>query len=386
MKKHIPLLFFAVILILVSACEEKGAPTISNSDLPIDKNATVETKALYHNLKELAKTNVLYGHQDDLAYGYSWWAEPGRSDVKESTGSYPAIYGWELGDLRQDVEVSLDGVNFEQMKVWMREGYERGGINTISWHMNHPVTEGSTWDRTPGVAAIIPGGDQHEKFKTWLDKFADFTQDLRGENGELIPVIFRPYHEHTGSWFWWGEEQTSVEEYITLWRFTVEYLRDEKGVHNLLWAYSPDNQSGREFENYLNKYPGDEYVDILGMDDYGSMNQRDPAEFSNELAWLVDEANKRNKIAALSETGVEGIPNPTWWTDQVLPAFESNPGAQGVAYILTWRNANKEKENRDHFFASHPDHPSAQNMKVFRDTELIMFEDELPDLYILRNK
>jgi mannan endo-1,4-beta-mannosidase len=373
----------ALFLLAGSACSQQEAPVLGPDDLPIDKNATEETKALFYNLRELAGTNVLYGHQDDLAYGYTWWDEAGRSDVMEATGSYPAVYGWELGDLRQDKEVSLDNVNFESMKKWMRESYERGGINTISWHMNHPVTDGSTWDRTPAVAAIIPGGEQHEKFKTWLDKFAAFTQDLKGEGGELIPVIFRPYHEHTGSWFWWGEEQTSVEEYVALWRFTVEYLRDEKGVHNLLYAYSPDNQGGREFENYMKKYPGDDYVDILGMDDYGSMNQRNPAEFSDELAWLVKEAEKRGKIAALSETGVDGIPNPTWWTDQVAPAFTSNPDAKGVAYILTWRNANKEREGRDHFFASYPGHPSAADMKAFRDQELFMFEDELPDLYTL---
>ena len=386
MKKTIFSLIMIGILVINTFCQQEGAPYISEIDLPIDKNATIETKALYYNLRELAKTNVLYGHQDALAYGYSWWDVPGRSDVKEVTGSYPALYGWELGDLRQDVEVSLDGVNFESMKEWMKEAYERGGINTISWHMNHPVTDGSTWDKTPGVAAIIPGGKEHEKFKSWLDKFADFTQDLTGENGELIPVIFRPYHEHTGSWFWWGEEQTSVEEYITLWRFTVKYLRDEKRVHNLLWAYSPDNQAGREFANYMKKYPGDAYVDILGMDDYGSLNQRNPAEFSDELAWLVDEANKRNKIAALSETGVDGIPNPTWWTDQMVPVFESNPRAKGVAYVLTWRNANKEREGRDHFFSSYPGHPSAPNMKIFRDKELFMFEDELPGLYTISNK
>ncbi len=382
--KKTSLLFLCIFFL--AACDRSEESGLKEVSLPIDKNATEETKALFHNLKELAKTNVLYGHQDDLAYGYSWWAEPGRSDVKETTGSYPAVYGWDLGDIRQeDKTTNLDNIEWENMKGWIKEGYSRGGIITISWHMNHPVTDGNTWDRTPAVAAIIPGGEQHEKFKTWLDTFADFTQDLIGEEGELIPVIFRPYHEHTGSWFWWGEEQTSVEEYIILWRFTVEYLRDEKGVHNLLWAYSPDNQAGREFENYMKKYPGDEYVDILGMDDYGSMDQRDPAEFSDELAWLVEEANKRGKIAALSETGVESIPNPSWWTGQVLPAFESNPKAKGVAYILTWRNANKERENRDHFYASHPDHASAPNMKEFRDTDLIMFEDELPDLYTIKN-
>lgn len=375
----------ALLLLVVGlGCQARQTEPVPEF-MPIDKQATPETIALFNNLKTLAETHVLYGHQDDLAYGHDWWAEPGRSDVKEVTGSYPAVYGWELGDLRQDKEVSLDNVKFEDIKGWIKEAYERGGINTISWHMNHPVTDGNTWDRTPGVAAVIPGGEQHEKFKTWLDKFAEFVLDLKGEDGELIPVIFRPYHEHTGSWFWWGEEQTSVEEYVTLWRFTVEYLRDEKGVHNLLYAYSPDNQAGREFSNYMKKYPGDEYVDILGMDDYGSMNGRNPAEFSDELAWLVQQANERGKIAALSETGVEGIPNPKWWTEQVLPSFTANPQAKGIAYVLTWRNANAEREDREHFYASYPGHPSAPDMKAFRDSELILFEDEIPfDLYTLK--
>lgn len=376
-------------LILISAmlffaCQTQITPVEDESDLLIDKEATAETKALYKNLKELAQTKVLYGHQDDLAYGYSWWAESGRSDVKEVTGSYPAVYGWDVGDIRQiDKTTNLDNIEWDNMKRWIKEGYERGGIITISWHMNHPVTDGNTWDKTPAVAAIIPGGEQHEKFKGWLDVFADFVSDLKGESGEAIPVIFRPYHEHTGSWFWWGEEQTSVEDYITLWRFTVEYLRDEKGIHNLLYAYSPDNQAGREFSNYMNKYPGDDYVDVLGMDDYGSMNGRDPSEFSNELAWLVEEAEKRNKIAALSETGVEAIPDPLWWSNQVIPSFTNNPKAKGIAYILTWRNANYEREQRDHFYASHPGHDSAPDMKTFRDHELFVFEDELPDLYSL---
>ncbi|MEX0721323.1 MAG: glycosyl hydrolase [Balneolaceae bacterium] len=374
----------AAVICIVVGCTSQELP--QQEDLPIDKEATEETKALYHNLRDLAKTKVLYGHQDDLAYGYSWWAEAGRSDVKEVTGSYPAVYGWEMGDFRQDVEENLDGVNFESMKGWIEEGYNRGGIITIAWHMNHPVTDGSSWDRTPGVAAVIPGGEEHEKFNAWLDKFAGFVKDLKGENGEAIPVIFRPYHEHTGSWFWWGDEQSTVEEYVALWRHTVDYFRDEHEVHNLLYAYSPDGQSGTALNKYFEKYPGDDYVDILGLDDYGSLNDRDVTEFSDDLAWLVEEAEKRNKIAALSETGLDGLSQENWWTEKVLASLQANPKAEGIAYVLTWRNANREREGRDHFFASYPDHPSAPDMKEFRDSDLILFEDELPNLYFFTSK
>jgi mannan endo-1,4-beta-mannosidase len=371
------------ILISILGCSSSQEET-KNADLPIDKDATTETVALYNNLKNLAQDHVLYGHQDDLAYGYSWWAEEGRSDVKESTGSYPAVYGWELGDLRQDVDTNLDGINFEQMKEWIKEGYNRGGIITIAWHMNHPVTDGDSWDTTPGVAAVLPGGAEHEKFKTWLDKFAVFTQDLKGEGGELIPVIFRPYHEHTGSWFWWGDEQTTVEEYVTLWRFTVDYLTQERNVHNLLYAYSPDGSPSR-FQKYMEKYPGDDYVDILGVDDYGTfMSEETDLEFlSNNLAWLAQKAEEKNKIAALAETGLEALTRQNWFTEELYTALTMNPEAKGIAYVLTWRNANYEKEQRDHFYAAHPDHPSASDMTEFRNKELILFEDELPNLYSL---
>src|SRR3954468_4860386 len=66
-------------------------------DLPSDKNATKETINLYRNLKKLLNKGIMFGHQDDLAYGVGWKYEPGRSDIKDVTGDYPAVYGWELG-------------------------------------------------------------------------------------------------------------------------------------------------------------------------------------------------------------------------------------------------------------------------------------------------
>ena len=159
----------------------------------VDENATSETVALYNNLRAVSNSNVLFGHQDALAYGYDWWEEPGRSDVKETTGSYPAIYGWDIGDLVQDKSTNLDDVDFEKMKDWIKEGYGRGGVITISWHMNHPSTGGNSWDRTPVVSTLLPGGENHEKFKRWLDKFVAFNAVLLGENKEPIPVILRPF-------------------------------------------------------------------------------------------------------------------------------------------------------------------------------------------------
>src|ERR1700748_1084331 len=142
-------------------------------DLPGDKKATKETVALYHNLKKLLSEGIMFGHQDDLAYGAEWKYEPGRSDIKDVTGDYPAIYGWELGRIEIDHPVNLDSVPFDKIKEFIREAYDRGGVITISWHLNNPLTGKTAWDPAPGsVASILPGGAKNELYKSWLDKGA----------------------------------------------------------------------------------------------------------------------------------------------------------------------------------------------------------------------
>ncbi len=125
--------------------------------------------------------------------------------------------------------------------------------------MDNPVSGSNAWDTTQAVYAILPGGTQHALFRSWLDRFADFAHTLRGvppgrTDTVAIPIIFRPYHEWTGSWFWWGRNHCSPDEFVQLWHFTVDYLRQEKGLHNLLLAYSSDRFHSPE--DYLERYPG----------------------------------------------------------------------------------------------------------------------------------
>src|SRR5690348_6200595 len=97
-------------------------------ELPADKNASAETVNLYNNLKKLSQKGFMFGHQDDLAYGVNWRYENGRSDVKEVTGDYPAVYGWELGGLEANAEKNIDGVPFKKMRQFIKDGYDRGGV------------------------------------------------------------------------------------------------------------------------------------------------------------------------------------------------------------------------------------------------------------------
>lgn len=371
--RHLLTVFVAALLF--GACSTMQPHQGAEVDL-VDPDATPEARNLFANLQRLAPRYVLFGHQDALAYGVGWEREEGRSDVHDVTGSYPAVYGWDVGHLENGADANLDGVDFEEMKQWIRDGFERGGVITISWHMNNPATGGSSWDTTSAVFSILPGGENHDLYRAWLDRFADFARDLRvGET--YIPVIFRPFHEHTGGWFWWGAGHLTPDEYIQLWRFTVEYLRDEKDLHHLLYAYSTD--VFRDEAHYLEHYPGDDYVDVLGFDDYHSLNSEERLpELHDRLRTVVRLADSRNKIAALTETGSNGIPQSDWWTSRMLSAFEEDSETRGIAWVLVWRNYND-----NHHFAPYEGHSSADDFVRFFESETMLFGSELPEMYVL---
>lgn len=359
----------------MSACNNAGPIT----DEPVEEIKTVdpeasnETVALMSNLLKYKDQALMFGHQDDLAYGIGWIAEEFSSDVQKTCGKFPAVFGWDAGEIGQ--ERNIDGVVFSNMQKWMVEVYERGGINTLSWHLDNPVTMDDSWDRTPAVHAIIPGGELHEEFKKTMDDLADFLAGLKTEDGTWVPVIFRPWHELNGSWFWWGRDNCSVEDFKALFRFTVEYFRDVKGLHHLLYSYSTDKFSS--YEEYMERWPGDEYVDLIGYDDYHNFAEKSSIHKGiKSLQILAALGDSLNKPFALTETGLESIPEPLWFTEHVLAPIKNDELARKASYMLVWRNFDKK-----HHYAPYPGHISEEEFKKFEADEFTWFLDELPDMY-----
>lgn len=378
---------------LVFSCSNKNEAKTNKAENTfglIDQDATEETKALYLNLAALAGEHSLFGHQATLAYGYTWQNEANRSDVKDVTGSFPAVYGWDIADFIRGDQTDADYYEAKARSLRLaKEGLSRGGILTYAWHMTNPVTNKSFYDTTRAVYAIIPGGELHEAYKTTLDSVAAYFNELAP-----MPVIFRPFHEHNGDWFWWCKSFITEEEYIALWRFTVEYLRDQKQVHNLIWAFSPDRSRTtiQHFkEDYFFGYPGDEYVDIFGLDNYWDVGHKannaseeiKAEEFVQSLSLTAQLAAEKNKIAALTETGLEAIPDSLWWTQTLLKSLTANPFTKQITYVQVWRNATKYVENRDHFYAPYPGQISAPDFIRFKESDFMLFEDELPNMYSL---
>jgi hypothetical protein len=341
------------------------------TDLPVDKYATKETIILYRHLKSIAGKGFLFGHQDDLAYGVGWKYVNGRSDIKDVTGDYPALYGWELGRIELDHTVNIDSVPFDKMKQYILEGYRRGGAITLSWHLNNPLTGGTAWQPAPGtVASILPGGEKNALYKSWLDRVANFFLSLKGDHGEPIPVIFRMFHELNGNWFWWGGHNCTPDELKQLWHFTVGYLRDERHVHNLLYAYNTDKFSSAEA--WLEKYPGDDWVDVAGFDIY---QRSDNASFANEfgqmLTTLEGITSAHNKVPAVTEFGYNGLPDSTWWTATFLQTLRGHH----IAYVMAWRNAGDEPGGHHEFYVPFKGQQSAADFIKFHSEPGVLFQE-----------
>lgn len=384
MKNKLPILLLAFAVVSCGKSDKKQESENSDTNLKdvhllADKQATKETAVLYNNLFNLREEGYMFGHQDDLAYGVEWKYEEGRSDVKDVTGDYPAVYGWDIGRLENNAEKNLDGVPFEKMKEFIKQVYDRGGVNTISWHMNNPLSGGDSWDNPQGtVASILPGGEKHEIFKGWLDNAALFFLSLKGSDGKQIPVLYRPYHEFTGNWFWWCKNTTTPQQFKELWKFTVNYF-EEKGVHNLIYVYNTSDANVNTQEDFMEYYPGDEYVDMMSFDAYQMGEGPKLEEYSkkvNRLLTVVQKtADEHGKLTALAETGYEAIPYEKWWTETLTNAVGKNK----ISYVLVWRNHGWNEHMdppRMHYYAPYSGHSYKEDfIQYYKDRNTLFQSD-----------
>ena len=370
-KKFFRCLLVMTGIILIS-CNKLDNKTIVTAD-PL---ATNETVNLLSGMKSLASSGIMIGHQDDLAYGIGWIAPEGQSDIFRICSDFPAVFGWDLGHIETGSPVNLDSVPFDDMKKYARQVHAMGAINTFSWHCNNPLTDGSAWDiHTPGaVTSILPGGINHAKYQQWLDQVAGFFNDLTDDNSQPIPLIFRPFHEQTGDWFWWGSSHCTPGEFIRLWQFTVEYLNETKQVHHLLWAYSAADRFVQK-SDFMERYPGDRYADIVGFDQYQQPEQSNESfirMMKQKTSLLTVIADEHGKLPAITEIGYEQIPFPAWWTHVVWPILRNSR----LSYALFWRNA----ANRpDHYYVPFPGQQSEENFVLFYNLPRTLFQKDIQE-------
>ena len=359
---------------------QKGDPAARFTLSLADKNATAETKALYANLWKIAEDGFMFGHHDDLWYGRYWYNEPGMSDTKSVCGDYPAVFSVDFGAIMDNRYQSEENAIRRRVII---EAYDRGEVITACCHLNNPLTGGDSWDnsRNDVVKSILTEGNATRvKYLQWLDRCAEFANNLRGSDGKLIPVIFRPYHEHTQTWSWWGSKCTTEDEFIRFWKFTVEYLRDTKGVRNFIYAVSPqmDEDYGSGVRDRLvYRWPGDDYVDFLGMDCY---HYNWKSAFKSNIIAMSALSKEKKKPCGVTETGPEGFDWRDYWTNHILDCAKG----QRISMIVMWRNKYVGSNEADrHFYSVYPGHESEDDFRKMYADPSTFFSKDLPDMYTM---
>lgn len=320
-------------------------------------NRTPGVNKLLGRIEDIAYTDqIMFGHQNAGHIGVSIRERDGsESDVKNLVGRHPAVVGIDTLAF-----YGYEGLKDDLVKV-VKELHREGCLITLSSHMpNFTLGGDEFFDYSPNFTdgdvgyRILPGGDLNAKYLRFLDDIAAFAEECVDIDGEPIPMLFRPFHEDNGSWFWWGAKHLPDDKYVTLFRYTVDYLQDEKGIRNFAYAYSP-NGFFHSPEQYLRRYPGDDYIDVLGMDIYRDRPSADDGFYekmrqSLEIMWEL--SSSHGKPYAVTELGsrvldsgegyYEGLAPSgnavkNWFTE-FLDFFCSFEAGLRCSYILTWAN------------------------------------------------
>lgn len=332
---------------------------LSSCSAPIDRYTTA--------LCQSARQGIMFGHHDDTLYGLGNGLN--TSDTYLVCGQYPALLSLELYGIEAPGSLYWGTIPFDSLRSAVVAQHERGGHTTISWHARNPST-GRGYDdlSVPDVVRRIltKSTPEHRTFLKYLDRLATFFTSLRDSRGRLIPVIFRPWHENHGSWFWWGQAYCTSDDYVKLYRFTASELK-RRGAKNLIYAYSPGSVF-RDTADYLSRYPGDDVVNIIGFEAYMSERassmtvEQTRQEFISRVQRnfsIVDSiAIARRKLTAITESGIKPNYDAEWWTKALLPAIEGHT----PCYINVWSN---HWQGAVPAWSTYPGEKSAEDFKIF---------------------
>ena len=210
--------------------------------------------------------------------------------IHDQTGQWPALVGADYVDY-ENGSLTFKAPNQAAIQYW-----NQGGLVTISAHLYNPANPKGGGQRDRGVDLndlLVPDGDTHRRWVQELDLIASGLQELKDAG---VVVLWRPFHEMNGGWFWWGAKDPDT--FIKVWRHMFDYFSKTKGLDNLLWVYSPNH--GDKTAAY---YAGDHYVDLVGLDAYTDFVDKGHIKGYAEVA-------KIEKPFGFTEYGPHGPQNP----------------------------------------------------------------------------
>ena len=296
-------------------------PTFSQAQTatPSNPNASSKARAVLQYLYNNMGNHTLSG-QESMLWDSSWgnWVPSSRDQyVHKKTGKYPAVYSSDFGDFAGDT-VKDRGKVVDAALAYA----QHGSIIELHYHMVQPDKSDGSGFNTLHIAGtdygtakidqiLKPGTSLNVEHLKRLDQIAGYLKVLRDKG---VVVLWRPYHEMNGNWFWWSHQPRYKELWVQMWDRFTNYHK----LNNLLWVFSCNYwHSGASGFNLPDRYyPGHNYVDIVGVDVY--------VEYSHSYDRRVHDALLKlghGKPIAITENGEmpniskikESQPNWVYW-------------------------------------------------------------------------
>ncbi|MBO4208352.1 glycosyl hydrolase [Micromonospora echinofusca] len=251
----------ASVLVATSVLATIG-PADAHTVSPVNSSASTATRNTLNWLAHLpnrSSNRVASGFFG--GYSNSGFSMNQTEELRAATGQYPAVFSCDYGSgwaTASDITSLIDYSCNSTLKSYAASG----GLITISVHLPSPANANGGGLNTPmgNFSDLLDANTAAgARWRAMMDKMAAGLQDL--ENAD-VPVLFRPFHEVNGDWFWWGNRDPNTFKQV--WQQMYTYLTSTKGLDNVLWVYSADFSRG----NRTAYYPGNSYVDVVGMDAY----------------------------------------------------------------------------------------------------------------------
>ena len=262
----------------------------ANALEPANPDANPKARAIFHYLQGLSQRTdkrLVSGQFTGFGRGTSLRL---TDKIHDLTGQWPALMGTDYADFEHR-SLTSKASNQAAIQYW-----QSGGLVTISTHLYNPANPKGGGLRDQGVdleSLLAPDSDTHTRWMQELDRIASGFQELKDAG---VVVLWRPFHEMNGAWFWWGAKDP--DSFIKVWRHMFDYFTKVKGLDNLLWVYSPNH--GAKTAAY---YAGDHYVDLVGLDAYTDFVDTGHIKGYAEVA-------KIEKPFGFTEYGPHGPHNP----------------------------------------------------------------------------
>jgi mannan endo-1,4-beta-mannosidase len=250
-KKSFREILFCIFIIVISG-------NVSALD-PANPNASGNAKLIlnyYAALTSRADHRLISGQFIGFSGGVNNYGM--ITDIYNNAGKWVGIVGSDYVDWSSGQVIKYNLTNPDLIKAW-----KAGSLVALQVHMTNPANPSGGGLRDTGVDLndlLFPGTDTYTRWFAEMDIIAEGLGQLQDSG---VVVLFRPFHEMNGSWFWWGGKDPGL--FVKVWKQMFDYYTNTKKLNNLLWVYGPNSGS-----NAADYYPGDAYADITGLDAYTS--------------------------------------------------------------------------------------------------------------------